>query len=191
VDILRRVNTSARELFELITATLDMSRLESGRFAVQRSDVSLDVLLRELAVEMREPHETPSVTFSWHIPAGLPTLCTDRLKLKVVLKNLIANALKFTPEGGVSVSATARDGGVEIAVRDTGIGIAAEAQSIIFEPFRQADSSATRRYGGVGLGLYVVRRLVDLLDGRVSVDSVLGKGSTFHVWLPERQPTGD
>jgi len=101
-----------------------------------------------------------------------------------VLKNLIGNAMKFTEQGAVTVAACERDGGVEITVSDTGVGIAPEVLPTIFEPFRQGDGSDTREYGGVGLGLYIVRRLTNLLGGTINVESEVGKGSTFRVWLP-------
>jgi signal transduction histidine kinase len=104
--------------------------------------------------------------------------------LKVVLKNLLGNAIKFTDHGSVRVDACVHAGGIQISVADTGIGIAPEALPIIFEPFRQADSSMTRRHRGVGLGLYIVHQLLELLDGKITVDSELGRGSTFRVWVP-------
>jgi signal transduction histidine kinase len=109
---------------------------------------------------------------------------TDPVKLKVVLKNLVTNALKFTERGSVSVEVTASAGWIEVVVADTGIGIAPESLPTIFEPFRQVHSAAPRRRGGVGLGLYIVRRLLDLLGATISVDSVAGRGSTFRVRLP-------
>jgi signal transduction histidine kinase len=109
---------------------------------------------------------------------------TDRTKLKVVIKNLITNAAKFTDRGSVTISAAAGDSGAVVTVTDTGIGIAPQARAIIFEPFRQVDSSITRRHGGVGLGLYIARRLVELLGGHIEVESEVGKGSVFRVWLP-------
>jgi signal transduction histidine kinase len=102
----------------------------------------------------------------------------------MVLKNLLANAIKFTDTGSVTISASPQRNGVEFIISDTGIGIPSEAIPLIFEPFRQVDSSTTRRYGGVGLGLYIVRQLVHLLGGTVTVVSEVGKGSTFRVWLP-------
>ena len=124
----------------------------------------------------------------WEIAPDLPPLHTDRVKLAMVLKNLVGNAVKFTEQGAVSVNACADNGGVEFSVSDTGIGITAAARAIIFEPFRQADMSIARHYGGVGLGLYIVRRLLELLGGRVAVESEIGRGSVFRVWVPLAAP---
>jgi signal transduction histidine kinase len=184
-DILRRVDRSAGELLELINATLDVSRLDAGKLSLNGQEVRLEELLPEIDAEMRELQEKkPQVAFAWSAAPRLEALYTDRTKLKVIIKNLVANAAKFTEQGTVSVTASPRDGGVEVAVADTGIGIPAPAREIIFEAFRQGDSSITRRYGGVGLGLYIARRLIDLLGGRIDVESAEGEGSTFRVWLP-------
>jgi signal transduction histidine kinase/CheY-like chemotaxis protein len=183
-DIIRRVARSGRQLLELINATLDLGRLEAGRMAPQPREVRLAEFFRELDVETHEVQQKPGVRFEWQLPLRLPVISTDPLKLKVVIKNLMGNAMKFTEVGSVCVSVSARERGVEIAVSDTGIGIAPEVQPIIFEPFRQADSSTTRRYGGVGLGLYIVRRLIDVLGGTISLETEVGRGSTFRVWLP-------
>lgn len=185
-DALGRVEKSARELLDLINATLDMSRLESGRIALSLEDVWVPDLLREIDGEIRTLREKPGVRFAWKVPQRLPQLRTDPTKLKIVLKNLISNAVKFTQAGSVTVAVEGEDGHVDFSVIDTGIGIDPEAQEFIFEPFRQADSSMTRRFGGVGLGLYIVRRLLDMLGGTVAVESQLGQGSTFRVHVPAR-----
>jgi len=186
-NVLQRVDQSAKQLFDLITATLDVSRLEAGRLPVEVEEVDLPQLLGELEAETQDLlREKPQLSFAWQVTPGLPLLRTDRAKLKVILKNLISNAVKFTDEGSVTVDAHLWERGVEIYVTDTGVGIAAEVLPEIFEMFRQADSSMTRLYRGVGLGLYIVRRLLELLRGTVAVESAVGRGSTFRVWVPLR-----
>jgi len=181
---LQRADQSARELLDLINATLDLSRLEGRQMALQLDDIDLGAVLDEVDSEMAALRQKPGVVFSWLLPSSLPALRTDPVKLKVVLKNLIHNAIKFTDVGEVTVSVSAVPGRIVFEVADTGIGIAAELLEPIFEPFRQADSSSTRSYGGVGLGLYIVQRLLDLLGGGVAVQSEVGRGSRFRVWLP-------
>jgi signal transduction histidine kinase len=180
---LDRVGTSARELLELISATLDISRLETSRAALNLRDINPAALLREIEMETRSMLEKPDVEVVWRVAPDLPHLYSDAVKVKVLLKNLIANAAKFTDQGSVTISAEACDGGLEFRVADTGIGMAPDTLAVIFEPFRQGDSSSTRRQGGVGLGLYIVTRLLELLAGRIEVESAPGVGSTFRVWL--------
>jgi PAS domain S-box-containing protein len=181
---LLRIENSAHQLLALINTTLDVSRLEAGRLPLNLEDVETATLLSEIDAETRDLQQRRGIEFSWNIPPGLPLLHTDPMKLKIVLKNLIGNAVKFTEHGSVAVNAVHSGGHIEFHVIDTGIGIAPETQAVIFEPFRQADSSATRRHGGVGLGLYIARRLIELLGGTITVHSELGKGATFCVSLP-------
>jgi len=181
---LRRIDRRAHELLDLINSTLDVNRLESGRLPMELREIEVPVLLKTLQAETQDLCENPDVSLRWDSAPPLPRLRTDPAKLQIVLKNLIGNAMKFTEQGAVTVAACERDGGVEITVSDTGVGIAPEVLPTIFEPFRQGDGSDTREYGGVGLGLYIVRRLTNLLGGTINVESEVGKGSTFRVWLP-------
>jgi PAS domain S-box-containing protein len=185
---LRRVYRNARELLDLITAVLDMSRLEAGRLPVEVQAVELPALLAEVKAETQAVQEQSALDFVWQVEGELPPLHTDPGKLKVVLKNLIGNAVKFTKEGGITVAVQGDGQGVEIRVSDTGMGIAPEALELIFEPFRQADESITRAHGGTGLGLHIVKRLLELLGGTVTVESEVGRGSTFRVWVPRGSP---
>ncbi len=181
---LDRVGMSARELLELINATLDISRLETGRAALALEDIDPAALLQDIESETRALREKPGVESVWRIVPNLPRIRSDLVKLKVLLKNLIANAIKFTDHGSVTIAAQARDGWIEFSVADTGTGMSSETQAVIFEPFRQGDSSATRLHGGVGLGLYIVSRLLEMLSGRIEVESAVGVGSTFRVRIP-------
>ncbi|HVM97231.1 MAG TPA: ATP-binding protein, partial [Candidatus Acidoferrales bacterium] len=155
-----------------------------GAVSVRLGEVNLGDLVRQIDTETRELQEGTGLNFVWDVPQDLPLLSTDPLKVRVVLKNLIGNAVKFTKQGTVSIRARTCAGGVELCVADTGIGMSPEVLSIIFEAFRQGDSSFTRQHEGVGLGLYIVRRMLDLLGGTIRVESLPDQGSTFYVWLP-------
>lgn len=184
-DSLRRIERSARELLDLITAVLDLSRLAAGRLPLVTQETQVAALLQEIQDETQALQERSRLTFAWDIEEALPRLYTDPGKLKVVLKNLIGNAVKFTETGGVTVAARTHQGGVELSVMDTGIGIPQEELGVIFEPFRQIEHSAAQQYGGTGLGLYIVKQLLDLLEGTVTVESEVGRGSTFRIWVPQ------
>jgi len=184
------VQKSGRQLLDLVSSTLDVSRLDAGTLPVNLVRVAVGAVLAEIETETRETRQPGCLRIVWDVPEDLPLIDTDRVKLKVVVMNLIGNAIKFTPRGSVTVAAGIRGEGVEIAVTDTGIGIAPDVLSSIFEPFRQGDRSTTPRLGGVGLGLYIVRRLLDLLGGTIEVESQVGLGSTFRVWVPPRIASG-
>jgi signal transduction histidine kinase len=188
-DVLRRVDRSARELLDLINATLDLSRLESGQLPLDIGDVSVRELLQELRRETAPLHtRKPDLQLDWVIPSDLPTIRTDAMKVRVILKNLLANALKFTDDGSVVVRARKHEKGVEVSVTDTGIGIPPEAMPEIFEPFR---SGAVSSKTGIGLGLYIVRRLLAELGGSIKAQSVPGEGSTFRVCIPSLPDPND
>jgi signal transduction histidine kinase len=125
------------------------------------------------------------------IAPDIPPLKTDRDKLKQAVLNLLSNAVKFTEKGEIRVSAWHENGTLKLTVSDTGIGMKKEALDYIFEEFRQADMSSTRRYGGTGLGLAIVRRFVNLMGGDIGVESEVGKGSKFTVTLPINLVTGE
>jgi signal transduction histidine kinase len=185
---LRRIHSNAQELRDLITAVLAVSRLEAGRLPIEVQAVELGTLLEEVKAETQGVQEQSGLAFVWKVEGELPLLHTDAGKLKVVLKNLIGNAGKFTKEGGITIEIQGGLRGIAIKVIDTGIGIPAEARGLIFEPFRQAESSITRSQGGTGLGLHIVKRLLELLGGTVTVESEVGRGSTFRVWVPRARP---
>lgn len=183
-ELLRRIGSNANELFELISATLDISRFEAGRLPIELREVELTEFMAELRQDTANRLIKPGVTVEWRAPSSPVFFHTDRVKLKVIIKNLLGNALKFTERGTITIEGRPLAEGVEMTVRDTGIGIPAEMLPVIFDMFRQGDNATTQRYGGVGLGLYIVRRLLDLLGGTVSVESTAGQGSLFRVWIP-------
>lgn len=183
--ILQKVEGSTGELLTLISSILDVSRLKTRRVSVEIGEIDVPGVVKELRQGIEQGQGNPDLGFTWQIGEALPPFYSDGEKLKVILKSLLSNAVKFTPKGRVTVCVRPHKRGIEITVSDTGIGIPPEVLPSIFEMFRQADSSTKRSYGGVGLGLYLVRQLLDLLGGAVSVESVVGVGSTFHVWMPD------
>ena len=180
---LTRIRQANTELLELIEATLDLNRLEAGRDDPTYGQVALAELWDELAGEFAPIARRARLQLEW-TTAGRSTLWSDRRKLKTIMKNLVGNAVKFTTEGSVSVHALATDEHCLITVRDTGIGIPANALPHVFDMFRQVDSSDRRSYGGVGLGLHIVQRLCRQLGAAVEVASVPSLGTTFTVRLP-------
>ena len=184
-DALKKIGNNSKKLLELINAILEFSRLEAE--SVELKEVKLSDLLKEIESETKSLISETGLNFVWNTVPDLPLHRTNPAKLKVVIKNLINNAVKFTEKGSVTVDVNKSDGGIEISVSDTGIGIAQENLPVIFEPFRQIENPLTRRRGGVGLGLYIVKKLVEILGGTIQVESEVGKGSTFHVWIPTRR----
>ena len=183
VDVIERVRQNSHDLLMLITATLDVSRLESGSLSVDVEDIRIADLLSEIRSEVGRLPRSASVAMEWQVSVD-STLRSDPRKIKIVLRNLVSNALKFTDSGRVTVAVThTADGPLECSVSDTGIGIPADELPHIFGMFRQV-GSGNHRGGGVGLGLYIVQRFVHLLRGEVSVRSTIGSGTTFHVRIP-------
>lgn len=185
-EVLRRVRKSSRGLLDLIEATLDLSRLESGGIVLDERDVSVPDLIHELAHHAEHVCNKPGVQRRFTVHPGVAMLRTDPVKLEMILKNLLDNALKFTARGEVVLEVRAHADGVEFAVRDTGIGIPPESCPAIFEPFHRAHGAAA--YDGVGLGLHIVKRLTDALGGTITAESAVDRGSCFRLWLPLRRP---
>jgi signal transduction histidine kinase len=184
-DLITRLDARGRELLELIEATLHVGRLEAGRDLVEIASVEFTELVQALKACTAGLPRSSGISFEWEVAGGEGDfIMTDRPKLALVVRNLVSNAFKFTAEGEVVVGVTSSDNALVIEVRDTGVGIAAEHLPIIFEMFRQVDGSMTRRHGGVGLGLYIVKQFATRLGGTVDVQSTPGVGTTFRVVLP-------
>lgn len=181
---LARADKAARELSDMIDAILDLNRLDRPQVPLHLEPVSVADLVEEVIGEDRNLPDKPALRVVREIDFDLPKVRSDRVKLKMIVKNLFGNAVKFTEQGAITVAVRTVHPGVEIRVSDTGIGIPREAQAWVFDPFRQVDGTDTRRYGGLGLGLYIVRRFVDVLGGTVALESDAGAGATFRVWIP-------
>jgi GAF domain-containing protein len=188
VDVIQR---NSKELFTMIDSIMSATKIEAGSMIAEKGAVSPVELLTELKVIYDFP-TGKKLRFEWRFSETLPLLWTDGRKLRQILTNLINNAVKFTDEGSVVISAEEKveenDGChrhcIEFRVSDSGIGIPAEERDKIFERFHQVDSSTTRSFEGVGLGLYIVKSFTEMLNGRVSVCSEVGRGSTFTVLIP-------
>ncbi|KAA0574141.1 PAS domain-containing protein [Azospirillum sp. B21] len=185
-DYARHVQNSGRHLLDLINDVLDMSKLEAGRYTLDESWLEPADAIDTCRALAAVPADAGGVTLESDCAPGLPRLLADERALRQVLLNLLSNAVKFTPRGGrVTVTAGLEpEGGLAIAVRDTGIGIPADALARILEPFQQADSSIPGRFGGTGLGLSICRDLMALHGGSLSIDSEPGCGTVVTVRFP-------
>jgi signal transduction histidine kinase len=190
-EALEKALSHSRDLLSMIDRIMQATQIEAHEINLERAAVSLSSILDGL----RSAYEfllNDRLTLIWDYPSDLPVLQTDGDKLKHILQNLIDNAVKFTEEGWIKISARnlAEHKRIIFEVADTGIGVAKENLPVIFDMFRQVDGSATRRHEGIGLGLYIVKKYVGLLGGKVNVESEPGKGSTFTITIPSEYSDG-
>lgn len=179
------LSASAKELSEMVDDLLDLAKIEAGRITVSPAWFEMVDLFSALRGMFRPIVDETDASLFFDEPKDIPRLYTDDKKVAQILRNFISNALKFTPTGEVRVSAHLEDQDkVRFAIRDTGIGIPADVQPLLFQEFTQIDSSLQKHYRGTGLGLALCKRFAELLGGYVGVESEVGKGSLFYVVLP-------
>ena len=173
------IHDSGRHLLQVINDILDLSKIEAGRFELNEQAVDLRWLIDDVGRMMGERVRHAGLQLEVDLPTPTPALFADPRAVKQMLVNLVSNAIKFTPDGGrVTISVAADDDGLEIAVRDTGIGIAEADMAKVMEPFGQVDGGLVRSRPGTGLGVPLVRSLIELHDGTLSIDSAVGRGTT-------------
>jgi len=181
------IRDSGHHLLALINDILDLSKVEAGRMVLVPEDFSLSAMMEGVRTvgETLASQQSKFLHVNATVDPQVSCITADPGRVRQIMYNLVSNAVKFTPDGGtVTIQAVEQDGHVAISVQDTGIGIAQEERERIFEEFHQIDSSAARAYPGTGLGLALVRKLVELLGGVVWVESELGAGSNFTFTLP-------
>ncbi|NIK78009.1 signal transduction histidine kinase/CheY-like chemotaxis protein [Paenibacillus castaneae] len=184
---LDKINTAGKHLLVLINDILDLSKIEAGKMELYLEICDIPHMIHEVVTTVYPLTEANKNRVEVDIPEGY--INTDHTKLRQILVNVLSNASKFTKEGTIwfSASNVVQEGkhGVEFRIQDTGIGMTEEQISQLFQSFKQADSSTTRKYGGTGLGLAISQKLCQIMGGKISVSSEYGKGATFSVWLPQ------
>jgi PAS domain S-box-containing protein len=183
---LQRIDSNGRHLMTIINEILDITRIEAGKMPMQLSEFNLNELVPEVMTELDPVIARSKLTVTPKLCPNLPTVYSDRQKVKQIIVNLLSNALKFTHEGGIQITVgyNPLERTASVGVADTGIGISPENHEKIFEDFRQVDDSPSRHYGGTGLGLAICRRLAMALGGRIVLESAMGVGSTFTLTIP-------
>jgi len=196
-EYLVTANASAKELLRIVDDILDYSKAEAGKLDLESVSINVRELVDSVKRLLEKPAEAKGLAMRAVVDADVrPVVRGDPMRVRQILTNLMSNAIKFTQRGGVSVrvskrSDTATQHELLFAVRDTGIGLAADAAARLFQPFTQADATVTRRYGGTGLGLTICKKLVDLMGGRIGVRSEPGRGSVFWFTVPFEKAPGD
>jgi len=178
---------AGNDLLTLINDILDLSKVESGKLDMQLEDVKVSEVVKDMEMLFNEVASNKKISFNSSIGAVPATVFTDKTRLEQILKNLLSNAFKFTPDGGtiaLNIIPGKKEGTISFAIKDSGVGISKDKHGVIFEAFKQADGSTSRKFGGTGLGLSISRELSILLGGSITVDSEPGIGSEFMLTIP-------
>ena len=183
-DYLEVVNSSGKNLLHILDDILDVSKLEAGRMKVKLRPLDIAECMLDVAGLWRNAAREKGLSYTIDVDDGLGEYMCDERLIRQIVSNLLSNSIKFTTEGDVGIELKAADEGFVITVRDTGIGIAADQQAMIFETFRQADSGDERTFGGTGLGLAICKKIVEALGGDVSVVSEPDNGAVFKIAIP-------
>lgn len=183
-NYLEIIERNGKRLLALINDILDLSKIESGKMELNCTRFCLNQTIENIVESLSPLARNKNIRLDTQLLETLPLLESDEAKVHQVLENIIANAVKFTEQGGVMVSARKRNGHIEITIKDSGIGISSKDLTTIFEEFRQSDGTTTRKYEGTGLGLSIAYKAVQLMGGDIKVSSVIDQGSTFFVTLP-------
>ena len=186
MGVLKRLESNGRHLLGLINDVLDLSKIEAGQLVLDLSDYSLEDIAQTVRSTLEPLAADKKLAFKVEVAPKLPAGHGDGRRLTQVLINLVGNAIKFTDAGEVAIKAAIENGSFQVAVHDTGPGIAPTDQAKLFQEFQQADNSITRKKGGTGLGLAISKRIIEMHGGRIWIDSAVGQGSTFTFTLPVR-----
>ena len=186
-----RILRNGKHLLALIDDVLDIAKIEAGRMRIHREHFDLVEVVQSAFSELQPLARQSGLDYRLRVQDDLPLAFSDPLRVRQIVTNLLSNAIKFTPEGSVEAELSCEGGLCRFVVRDTGVGIDPASMGLIFERFRQVDGSMSRLAGGAGLGLSIVRQIVELLGGTIGVESEVGRGSTFTVRLPLTAPDPD
>jgi signal transduction histidine kinase len=179
-----RIAAAARSLLGLINDVLDLSKIEAGKLEIELAPARLSDIVRTAADLSAHIATANGDRVSITIDPDAEEIVTDAARLRQCMLNLVSNACKFTHDGAIAIRARREGARVRIDVADTGIGMSEDQTQRVFEPFQQADSSTTRRYGGTGLGLAITKKLCALLGAEIALQSAPGEGTTVTIWLP-------
>lgn len=180
---------SGSHLLNLVNEILDLSKIEAGEITFHYNEISLSTLAAEAADTHQASASAKGIHLVLELADGLPaTMQTDQTRLRQILNNLLSNAVKFTDQGEITMNVSVVGQDIAFAIRDTGPGIPPEAHTQVFEKFKQLENFITRQHEGTGLGLALVKQLVEHMHGRITLQSEVGVGSTFTAYLPREQP---